>query len=142
MIAAGFSGSKIMDLIERNYRTWCAQSGVELIDSPADAETLQQLEKLANNIPEHDDVDQLRDDGPDIEDIMDETEDFAPKVANGTHNGTKLSKPRSQVAATVRIKVQKVLSETGLALKRAGKCDQVDFLNLLWAFNQEGIHFN
>lgn len=41
----------------------------------------------------------------------------------------------------VKVKIEQVLAETGLAEKRAGKCDQTDFLRLLYAFHQVGIHF-
>nr|CAA92586.1 dimethylase [Kluyveromyces lactis] len=41
----------------------------------------------------------------------------------------------------VKEKIEQVLSETGLAEKRAGKCDQTDFLKLLYGFHQVGIHF-
>ncbi|CAZ84044.1 unnamed protein product [Tuber melanosporum] len=38
--------------------------------------------------------------------------------------------------------VDSVLAETELREKRAGKCDEADFLKLLYAFNQQGIHFS
>ncbi|QEU60346.1 Dim1 [Kluyveromyces lactis] len=41
----------------------------------------------------------------------------------------------------VKEKIEQVLTETGLAEKRAGKCDQTDFLKLLYGFHQVGIHF-
>lgn len=41
----------------------------------------------------------------------------------------------------VKAKIETVLKETGLSDKRAGKCDQTDFLKLLYAFHQVGIHF-
>merc|ERR1712230_290897 len=45
-------------------------------------------------------------------------------------------------AELVKEKIRKVLEEkTDLADKRAGKCDENDFLRLLSAFNGEGIHF-
>jgi len=31
---------------------------------------------------------------------------------------------------------------TELADQRSGKCDENDFLRLLFAFNEEGIHFS
>ena len=42
----------------------------------------------------------------------------------------------------VKNKVETVLRETGLGEKRAGKCDQNDFLKLLYSFHQIGIHFS
>ncbi|KAF9151390.1 Dimethyladenosine transferase, partial [Mortierella sp. AD010] len=41
----------------------------------------------------------------------------------------------------MKAKVQAVLTNTGLAEERAAKMDQDDFLKLLAAFNEEGIHF-
>ncbi|SCU81034.1 LADA_0B10858g1_1 [Lachancea dasiensis] len=41
----------------------------------------------------------------------------------------------------VKAKIETVLRETDLSDKRAGKCDQTDFLKLLYAFHQVGIHF-
>lgn len=38
-------------------------------------------------------------------------------------------------------KIDFVLTETSLGDKRAGKCDQTDFLRLLYAFHKLGIHF-
>ncbi|KAK9453055.1 S-adenosyl-L-methionine-dependent methyltransferase [Dipodascopsis uninucleata] len=37
--------------------------------------------------------------------------------------------------------IDQVLTETGMSDKRAGKCDEADFLKLLYAFHQVGIHF-
>ncbi|ODV90594.1 hypothetical protein CANCADRAFT_148012 [Tortispora caseinolytica NRRL Y-17796] len=41
----------------------------------------------------------------------------------------------------VKAKVDEVLQSTGLGEKRAGKCDETDFLTLLYAFHQVGLHF-
>lgn len=45
------------------------------------------------------------------------------------------------VAEVVKSKVNTVLEDTGLGEKRAGKCDETDFLKLLYAFHKVGIHF-
>ncbi|EJS41507.1 dim1p [Saccharomyces arboricola H-6] len=42
----------------------------------------------------------------------------------------------------IKEKIEAVLKETSLSDKRAGKCDQNDFLRLLYAFHQVGIHFS
>ncbi|KAG4305793.1 hypothetical protein PORY_000703 [Pneumocystis oryctolagi] len=42
----------------------------------------------------------------------------------------------------IRDKIDKVLNSVNLADKRAQKCDDNDFLKLLYAFNKEGIHFS
>jgi 18S rRNA (adenine1779-N6/adenine1780-N6)-dimethyltransferase len=46
------------------------------------------------------------------------------------------------VQELVKKKVEKVLEETEMADKRAVKCEESNFLKLLYAFNQEGIHFS
>lgn len=55
---------------------------------------------------------------------------------------TKSKRKKTRVAELVKEKIRKVLEDkTELADKRAGKCDENDFLRLLAAFNDEGIHF-
>ncbi|PTB68652.1 dimethyladenosine transferase-like protein [Trichoderma citrinoviride] len=50
---------------------------------------------------------------------------------------------KTRVAELVREKIRKVLEDvTELADKRASKCDENDFLRMLFAFNEEGIHFS
>ncbi|CCJ28696.1 unnamed protein product [Pneumocystis jirovecii] len=41
----------------------------------------------------------------------------------------------------IKDKIEKVLNSVNLGNKRAQKCDDSDFLKLLYAFNKEGIHF-
>lgn len=41
----------------------------------------------------------------------------------------------------VKQKIEQVLTETGFSEQRAAKLDQTDFLKLLYAFHQVGIHF-
>jgi len=65
----------------------------------------------------------------------------AERLSKSQQNKTKSKKPKTRVAELVREKISKVLQSTGLADKRAGKCDENDFLRLLLAFNAEGIHF-
>lgn len=81
--------------------------------------------------------------------------------ANAKDAKTPSKNPKSKVALIVKAKLNKVLTSTGLADKRARQCDQNDFLKLLlgrffpgfpswWttslipltAFHEEGIHFS
>ncbi|CDK29724.1 unnamed protein product [Kuraishia capsulata CBS 1993] len=48
---------------------------------------------------------------------------------------------KADLSALVKEKVEKVLQETGFGEKRSSKLDQTDFLKLLFAFHQVGIHF-
>lgn len=52
--------------------------------------------------------------------------------------GNTTDKEHSRV---VKRRVEYVLTNTGLGEQRAGKCDETDFLKLLYAFHKVGIHF-
>lgn len=83
-IAAGFKSSSILEILEKNYKTYLASMDADaMVDDAKDKNTLEVVKGL----------------------------------------------------------IDQVLTETGLAEKRAGKCDQNDFLKLLYAFHQVGIHF-
>ena len=77
------------------------------------------------------------DDDDDVPEFFKEERDRQAKKLQDSPN----RKRKGKVAELVRSKVAKVLEETGLAEKRARLCDEGDFLKLLYAFNQEGIHF-
>ena len=144
VLRSSFLGtSSVMDLLETNYRTWCAQSGVELDDRP--------LAERPEARPDAMDVEDGEDDEMEWHGFSDEDQDEVPAFfkeeadsraeGNAQRNGRR--KRRGRVAELVREKVRVVLEdETGLAEKRARMCDEGDFLKLLWAFNQKGIHFN
>lgn len=83
----------------------------------------------------------------DDDEEMDDTPAFfkeeARRAARDTEGKTKSKKKKTRVAELVREKIRKVLEDvTDLADKRAGKCDENDFLRLLFAFNEEGIQFS
>ncbi|KAK9354478.1 S-adenosyl-L-methionine-dependent methyltransferase [Lipomyces doorenjongii] len=44
-------------------------------------------------------------------------------------------------SVNIGILIDRVLEETEMTNERAGKCDEADFLKLLYAFHQVGIHF-
>jgi 18S rRNA (adenine1779-N6/adenine1780-N6)-dimethyltransferase len=134
VLRSGFLGTNsVMAMLESNYRTYCAQNDIPIEDGPA----------------EDGDEEMELDDGPDEEimDIDDEEDlpDFfkeeADKKARKMMDNPN-RKRKGKVAELVRSKVKKVLEvDTELADKRARLCDEGDFLKLLYAFNQEGIHF-
>lgn len=135
-LRASFLGtSAVVELLESNYRLWCAQNDVPIEDGPSDGQV---------NEPEDMDVDMNKEEeefkgfsDPDADD--DEMPDFfkqAVKKARGK------GKRRGKVTDLVKEKIRKVLEDdTQLAEKRTRMCDEGDFLKLLYAFNSEGIHF-
>ncbi|KAJ5322181.1 hypothetical protein MYU51_015753 [Penicillium brevicompactum] len=135
--------TSIMDLLESNYRTWCAQNDIPVEDGPAEVanddtamdmgeEEEEQVAEPADEVMDMDD-----DDVPDF--FKEETN---ARLEAALKNGASRKK-RGKVAELVREKVRSVLEDdTNLGDKRARMCDENDFLKLLWAFNQKGIHFN
>ena len=138
-IRAGFKGKAVMTLIEKNYKTWCAQNNINIEDvevhvpqeslMQTDAGQMSEDEEEWEGIMDIDPADEMEHDGPRLDDIE-------------TIDGNGKRRDRGKAREAVEAKVHKILTETGLSDKRAGKCDETDFLKLLWAFNQEGIHFS
>lgn len=134
VLRANFLGTaSVMEMLESNYRTWCAQNDVVLDDGPSEAADMEMdTEEIEDDWSGNMDVD-------DDEELPDFFKEKRDRKSNG--NGTKRKK-KGKVAELVREKVCKILEvDSELGQKRARMCDESDFLNLLYAFNQEGIHF-
>jgi 18S rRNA (adenine1779-N6/adenine1780-N6)-dimethyltransferase len=144
-LRAAFLGTTaVLELLTSNYRLFCAQNDIALDDSPldpndtsADADTM--------------DVDAAADDDDfkgfsDPDDPDDELPDFFKQLqaeSRKKHLNGATRKKKGRVSELVREKVRKVLEdETKLSEKRPRLCEEGDFLRLLYAFNQEGIHFS
>lgn len=158
-LRAGFLGTTtVMEMLEANYRTWCAQNDVSIEDGPPEpsgnADTSMEVDierqTTEDEEPEPGSEDE-EGEGEEWEGIMDlddistppffqDSLDSKTKTPNAKSGGTR--KRKGKVAELVREKVRRVLEdETELADKRARMCDEGDFLRLLWAFNKKGVHF-
>ncbi|KAJ5349734.1 18S rRNA dimethylase DIM1 [Penicillium brevicompactum] len=136
--------TSIMDLLESNYRTWCAQNDIPVEDGPAEVAN----DDTAMDMGEEEEEEQVAEPADEVMDMDDDdVPDFFKEETNARleaalKNGASRKK-RGKVAELVREKVRSVLEDdTNLGDKRARMCDENDFLKLLWAFNQKGIHFN
>ncbi|KAK5168618.1 Dimethyladenosine transferase [Saxophila tyrrhenica] len=139
VLRAAFIGTNsVMDMLESNYRTFCAQNDVQLDDGPVDAAAAESME-VDEEMAGEDEWEGIMDvdDEDDLPDFFKEEE--ARKAAKRQGNPNR--KRKGKVAELVRSKVLKVLEETELIEKRARMCDEGDFLKLLYAFNTEGLHF-
>ena len=142
--ASFFGTASVMDLLETNYRTWCAQNNIPLEedDAPDAVEMMDSVgdsEHEANDDDPEDSWEGIADENDDLPAFFKEEADL--KMSQLTKKSTKRRK-KGKVAELIREKVRRVLEDkTDLAEKRARLCDEGDFLKLLWAFNQEGIHF-
>lgn len=122
-------------MVERNYRTWCAMNGI-----PVD-ETIVEDGQDDMDMEGADDGEELN--GMDVDGDEDAPDFFKEMQSSTADTKTKSKRKKTKVAELVREKIRKVLEDvTELADKRSGKCDENDFLRLLFAFNEEGIHFS
>ena len=139
--ASFFGTTSVMDMLESNYRTWCAQNDIPVEDGPSEGGDHDIMEVEADNENEEEEEwDGIMDIDDDIPAFFKEQSDLQAKLLNGRN--TKRRK-KGKVAELIREKVRKILEDdTELAEKRARSCDEGDFLKLLWAFNREGIHFS
>lgn len=144
--ASFFGTTSVMDMLESNYRTWCAQNDVAVEDGPSESTTGDAMDIVPDAEDGYDDeewdgiMDVDDDDDDDIPEFFKEEADLRIKETNARNLKRR---KKGKVAELIREKVRRILEdETELAEKRARSCDEGDFLKLLWAFNKEGIHFN
>ena len=138
-LRASFLGTTtVMDLLEGNYKTWCAQNNISIEDGLVKEDEEDHVmegtdENHTNEGLEEDEWEGFMDlDKPPLSAL-----DSKPPKENGKR------KRKGHVSELVREKVRRVLEDkTDLADRRARQCDEGDFLRLLWAMNQEGIHFS
>lgn len=139
-LRASFIGTpSIMNILESNYRTWCAQNDIPVEDGPAEDADGDAMDMGQEQATEEDPDEAMEMDDDDVPDF------FKEETNNRLQEALKKPsrKKRGKVAELVREKVRQVLEdETGLADRRARMCDENDFLKMLWAFNQKGIHFS
>lgn len=142
-IRSSFIGqSSIMDMLEANYRTWCAQNDIPVEDGPAEDVGEDEMDIGDAQNGEGGEPNEAMD-----VDDEDDVPDFFKEQANARIQEALKNQPnrkkKGKVAELVREKVRQVLEvDTKLADKRARMCDENDFLKLLWAFNQKGFHFS
>lgn len=139
VLRAAFIGtSSVMDMLESNYRTFCAQNDMPLDDGPVDDANVDGMD-LDGRVEAEDEFEGFMD----VDDEEDVPDFFLEEVAKKAKRpeGKVGKKRRGKVAQVVRLKVLKVLEETGLVDTRARLCEEGDFLKLLFAFNTEGLHF-
>lgn len=145
-------------MVERNYRLFCSMNDIPLeegtiedADADEDDEMEMDMEMDENVEPSAGDEDAgewggiMEVDGANAEEHAVDTPSFFQglKQASSEMPKTKSKRKKTKVAALVREKLRKVLEdETKLADQRSGKCTENDFLRLLHAFNQEGLHFS
>merc|ERR1711939_735266 len=133
MRASWLGTKEVLAMVERNYKVWCSANQI-----PIDETEVGEDEELDVDGGEEDEWGGVmeEDDAPAF------FKEEAERLSKEAGSKTKSKKKKTRIAELVKEKIRKVLEDnTDLADKRAGKCDENDFLRLLSAFNEEGIHF-
>jgi 18S rRNA (adenine1779-N6/adenine1780-N6)-dimethyltransferase len=129
--ASWLGSKKVLAMCEKNFKVWHALNDVSILEGE-------------NKEEMNDAQDQNIDMSAGIQGFANEEEwDIAHvDMAEDDSTEAESTSKTTKVAQLVREKIRKVLEvSTDLADKRAGQCNQGDFLRLLYAFNQEGLHF-
>lgn len=141
MRASWLGTKEVLSMVERNYRRWCALNNVAIDDSIVEGDEEMEVDDGPGEDEEWDGIMDVDDDA-EVDDTPSFFKEEAEKAARENGGKTKSKKKKTRVAELVREKIRKVLEDdTELADQRSGKCDENDFLRLLYAFNKEGIHF-
>ncbi|KAG5928991.1 Dimethyladenosine transferase [Claviceps africana] len=143
-LRASWLGTReVLVMVEKNYRTWCALNGVPIDETVVDDGEAADMDMEDGTAAAGDGDGDGDDDGNGMDVDGDDAPDFFKEVHAAAVPKTKSKRKKTKVAELVREKIRKVLEDvTELADKRSGKCDETDFLRLLFAFNEEGIHFS
>ncbi|KAL2196062.1 S-adenosyl-L-methionine-dependent methyltransferase [Corynascus similis CBS 632.67] len=148
-LRAAFSVKEVLALCERNYKIYCSLHNIPIDESIADAATAagdnMDVDMDGNDDDDNNEVEagnEMEEDEDDDEDMPTFFKEMRDAEAAKDATKTPSKNPKSKIALVVKAKVNKVLTNTGLGEKRARQCDQNDFLKLLLAFHEEGIHFS
>lgn len=141
MRASWLGTKEVLAMVERNYRVWCAMNNVTVDDTVVGEEEEMEIDEGAG-AGEEDEWGRIMEVNEEADDTPSFFKEEAERLSKANGAKTKSKKKKTRVAELVREKIRKVLEDdTELADQRAAKCDENDFLRLLSAFNEEGIHF-
>lgn len=142
-LRASWLGTKeVLAMVERNYRVYCALNNIAIDDTVVGEEDEDEGMEVDADV-EEEEWGGIEDEGMDVDGEDDMPSFFKEQAERGKGiEKTKSKRKKTRVAELVREKIRKVLEDvTELADRRSGKCDENDFLRLLYAFNEEGLHF-
>lgn len=142
-------------MVEKNYRIYCALNNIPVEEgfveggANAEADVDDGLDGMAvddNDGGHAADDDEEWDGIMEVEGGDEDTPEFFKQLKDSAAANQPFKTPgrrkKTKLGEIIREKIRKVIEDdTGLADKRSSKCDENDFLRLLFAFNSEGIHF-
>ncbi|KAK4138948.1 rRNA adenine dimethylase [Trichocladium antarcticum] len=142
-LRSAFCVKEVLSMCERNYKVYCTLNNIPVDESIIDnASADAAMDGMDVDMDVDDDADEDMAADEDEEDMPTFFQDLKDTESSKEAGKTPSRNPKSKVALIVRAKVLKVLSSTGLSETRARQCDQNDFLKVLLAFHEEGIHFS
>ncbi|KAK5660065.1 hypothetical protein OQA88_13534 [Cercophora sp. LCS_1] len=140
---AAFAPKEVLAMCERNYKVYCSLNNIPVDESLAISDDKMETDDVYMDV-DNNEEESGGFDGDKTEEYDDEDmpEFFKEATDDAKDAKTPARNPKSKVALIVKAKINKVLTATALGEKRARQCDQNDFLKLLLAFHEEGIHFS
>ncbi|EEA21152.1 dimethyladenosine transferase [Talaromyces marneffei ATCC 18224] len=159
-LRSSFFVKQVRELIERNWVTWASmfpdqvkKEDMDFLQGIGGAEVLDVSMEVDGEEDDNNQTLQLEGDDDDMmQDMQDmifgtstsekTTKKDAPKLSGKTISINGISVDRGRLIQLIQIKIQRALDKFGLSDKRSQKCDETTFLQLLHAFNQEGIRFS
>jgi 18S rRNA (adenine1779-N6/adenine1780-N6)-dimethyltransferase len=158
-LRSSFFVKQVRELIERNWVTWVSMFPDQV--KKEDTDFLQgngdlPLPESTMDVDGEDNDNIIDNDNDNEDDMMQDMQDLifgtdastkpkkdAPRNLAGkmiSVNGINVD--RARLVQLIQVKIQRALDKFGLSEKRSQKCDETAFLQLLHAFNQEGIRFS
>lgn len=145
-LRASWSGSTVRAMLEQNWVTWASIYPDKVKEEDCGFLRGDTEDDLMDGVKLEEDDNASEASGDDKAEDMDVdqnmTIDKMPHLSGATVSVSGIHVPRARIASLIRLKIHRVLDQTGLASQRANKCDETDFLRLLYAFNNEGIRFS
>lgn len=153
-LRASWFTKEVLAIVEKNYRIYCAMNNIPIDEGVAeDGEDAEDEDgdmdmdmDMDNNVGQKEAAADEEEEWGGIMDVDDDKPELIKEIektalANQVEK-TPSRRKKTKMGVIVREKIRKVLEDiTELADKRSSKCDENDFLRLLFAFNSEGIHF-
>lgn len=143
---ATWTGGKVRAMVEQNWITWAAINSGDITEG--DWRVLrgeeggdEQMDDGADDDDDMGDGDADGDEDMDMDGPGKKLENIKVGNKGGSVSIGSTQVPRAMVAKLILTKIRRVLNSTELSGQRAAKCDETDFLRLLSAFNDEGLHF-
>lgn len=161
-LRSSFFVKQVRELIERNWVTYVSMFPEQV--KQEDMDYLQGHAELSLPEPTTMEIDDDGDDNnkdtqvgnDDDDDMMQDMQEMifgtaadenkpkkdAPKLSGKKISVNGVQVDRGRLMKLIQFKIQRALDKFGLSDKRSQKCDETAFLQLLHAFNQEGIRFS